>query len=137
MEQSQMSELAGWIPENLQPSGRTTQKLTWLQKIKEYDDLESRCNLGEYLINQYQQLLAEALRDRDLHAKVADNWQKYLIEANKKVEKALKSASTKNIKLGTPQAILKWFIPELAKSKSINAPRKLDSQGEFGEYVRH
>ena len=80
MVQSQMSELAGWIPENLSKT-----QVSWLQKIKKYDDLQARCSAAESMRDHYKTVMTEALYDRDLHAKVADNWQKKLIEAITKI----------------------------------------------------
>lgn len=76
-DQSSMSELAGWIEEN--KPAKLPQKLTWLQKVRGYDYLKARCEAAESMRDHYKSLMTEALRDRDLHAKVADNWQQRLI----------------------------------------------------------
>jgi len=75
-------------------------KLSWLQKIRGYDwleiarndyqklyyDMKARCQAAESMKYHYKEIMTEALRDRDLHAKVADNWQAKLIEANNKYD---------------------------------------------------
>jgi hypothetical protein len=69
-------------------------KLTWIQKICRYDkdvDLLNRqvnafselAAINKKVSDRVQLMLSEALRDRDLHAKVADKWQEKLIDANK------------------------------------------------------
>jgi hypothetical protein len=73
-EPSAMSELtsaakrAGLDVSTYEYDFTTPKKLSWIKKVRGYDKLES--------------MLSEALRDRDLHAKVADNWQVKLVEAN-------------------------------------------------------
>ena len=75
-EPSAMNELgkydtfADWL--NGRFGYQSPKKLTWLQKIRDYDKIES--------------MLSEALHDRDLHATVADNWQAKLVKSNKENE---------------------------------------------------
>jgi len=57
-------------------------KLSWFQKIRGYDDLQARCNSAESMRDHYKTAMTEALRDRDLNAKVADKWRDKLIEVN-------------------------------------------------------
>ncbi|MFA5166884.1 MAG: hypothetical protein WC449_06365, partial [Candidatus Paceibacterota bacterium] len=59
-----------------------SKKLSWLQKIRGYDDLQARCNSAEAMRDHYKTIMTEALRDRDLHARTADNWQQKAIDAN-------------------------------------------------------
>jgi hypothetical protein len=97
----------------------TPKKLSWLQKIRGYDSLaheleveidnsnwlkENRIKVLENQVEMFSELaatnkrnanrldyaLSEALRDRDLHAKVADGWQTKLIEANKENAELIK-----------------------------------------------
>ena len=57
----------------------TQKKKSWLQKIRDYDNLQSRCNSAEAMRDHYKTIMTEALHDRDLHATVADVWQQRLI----------------------------------------------------------
>jgi len=71
-------------------------KLSWIQKIKKYDDLQVRCNAAESMRDHYKQVFDEAMnslakqasiiteksRELKLMEKVAGNWQSKLIDAN-------------------------------------------------------
>jgi hypothetical protein len=118
LEPSAMSDVARWIDENKTSLTeamdklikstkelsdafyRKSKKLSWLQSLskyfkynhkleKNYLDLQARCNAAEAMRDHYKALMTEALRDRDLHAKVADNWQQKAIEANNETQKVI------------------------------------------------
>jgi len=62
------------------------QKLTWIQKIRGYDDLQARCNSAEAMRDHYKESLdswesvaISKARELELMEKVADNWQQRLI----------------------------------------------------------
>ena len=103
-EPSAMSELAGWIDENNETyrcncavlEEKAPKKLSWIQKIRGYDKdidvLERQVKAFSELAetnkrnaDRLQSLLTEALRDRDLNARVADLWQEKLIKANERI----------------------------------------------------
>ena len=54
------------------------------------NDLCARIQAVEAMRDHYKTIMTEALRDRDLHAKVADNWQAKLIDQNSIIGKRLK-----------------------------------------------
>jgi len=92
VEPSAMSELGGWLEEH----GKThpydigvPKKLSWFQKIRGYDDLFARMESAESMRDHYKTAMTEALRDRDLNAKVADKWRDKLIEVNTTIGRRL------------------------------------------------
>ena len=59
---------------------------SWLQKIRDYDKLQSRCNSAEAMRDHYktsleswESLAISKARELELMSKVADNWQQRLI----------------------------------------------------------
>lgn len=83
-EPSQMSEPAGWINENLPKE--QPKKLSWLQKIRDYEYQKYMREYYSDMRDVWHSIAIAKSRELDLMTKVADNWQKKLIEANKRIE---------------------------------------------------
>jgi hypothetical protein len=99
-EPSAMSELGKWIDEaknagldvsTYKYDFNTPKKLSWIQKIRGYDDMRARCNSAEAMRDYYKESLdswesvaISKARELELMEKVADNWQAKLVEANRR-----------------------------------------------------
>lgn len=60
-----------------------SKKLSWFQKIRDYDELE-------YDLGMWMTIAIEKSNELELMTKVADNWQAKLIEQNKTIGRRLK-----------------------------------------------
>lgn len=90
-------EIAGWMDDAKQAGLDVStyeydepKKVSWLQKVRGYDDLQFRCQSAEAMRDHYktiselwQSTTIAKSRDLELMTKVADNWQKKLICVNK------------------------------------------------------
>jgi hypothetical protein len=84
-------------------------KLTWIQKIRGYDDLQARCNSAEAMREHYktaleswESLAISKAREFELMTKVCDSWQQKAIDANKRADDFI--ADTNNRLDGMEQA---------------------------------
>jgi len=114
-----------------------SKKLSWLQKIRGYDDLQARCQSGESMRDHYKELydecsrsiakqmhvLVEKSRELSLALKVSDVWQEKLINLQKEnmmIGKRLKWKSGNidfEVIVGNPITLLITKFPPKDKEK--------------------
>jgi ATP/maltotriose-dependent transcriptional regulator MalT len=109
LEPSAMSELAGWIRGNGTSNywycdyEAKPEKVSWLQKLKKYDDLQARCDAAEAMRDHYKesydswmQVVLVKSRELKLMERVAEVWQDRLREANARIAELEKEIGSDN-----------------------------------------